>query len=111
MDRELRSEIVALVGGITEKVQREHWELYHEEWVTPKELCKRIGCFNAGWMKSYARTLPRTQPIVLDENNVEHYGSWIYPLHKIQRMVMEGKIKQLRMKSEDITIEKTNNEY
>ena len=83
MDRELRKEIVAEVKGITEKVQREHYELYHEEWVTASELRKKIGCFSAGWMKSYACTLPRTKPIVLDENNVEHHGSWIYPLHKI----------------------------
>lgn len=97
MDRELRRKILELIANILEKVLREYFEMYKEEWVTQKELGKRIGCFNAGWMKSYAKTLPRTQPIVLDENNVEHYGSWIYPLHKIQRMVMEGKIKELKV--------------
>ena len=101
MDRELRKQIVEEVKRITEMVQREHWECYHEEWVSAKVLGERIGCFQAGWLKVYGRTLPRTQAVVVDENMVEHRTGWIYPLHKIQRMVMDGEIKNLKVERED----------
>ena len=97
MDRELRKAIVAEVRKVMEDVQREHWEVAHEEWVSTKDLCRRIGCFNAGWMKMYGRSLPRNQAIVVDENMVEHRTGWVYPLHKIQRMLVDGRIKNLSM--------------
>ena len=95
MDRELRKAIAAEVREVTERVQREHWELYHEKWVTGKELGQFISCFGGGWLKAYGQTLPRTQAVVVDENMVEHRTGWIYPLHRIQRMLMSGEIKKM----------------
>lgn len=98
MDRELRKEIAAEVREVTERVQREQWETYNEKWVRGKELCKVIGCFGAGWLKAYGSSLPRTQAVVVDENNVEVTATgWVYPLHRIQRMMMNGEIKGLRV--------------
>lgn len=98
MDRELRKAIVAEVKEVTERVQREHWETYNEKWVRGKELGRVIACFSAGWLKTYGDSLPRTQVVVLDRNNVEITSSqWLYPLHKIQRMMMNGEIKGLKV--------------
>ena len=107
MDRELRKEIAAEVREVTERVQREHWETYNEKWVRGKELCKVIGCFGAGWLKAYGSSLPRTQAIVVDRNNVEVATGWVYPLHKIQRMMMNGEIKELRVSCDNIATDGT----
>jgi hypothetical protein len=33
-----------------------------------------------------------------DDESGHHTGSWLYPLHEIQEMVMDGRIKQLQVK-------------
>jgi hypothetical protein len=110
MDRELRREIAAEVREVTERVQREHWETYNEKWVRGKELGKVIACFGAGWLKAYGSSLPRTQAIVLDKNNVEVETGWVYPLHRIQRMMINGEIKGLKVVCDGIAGKGTGQE-
>lgn len=93
MDRQLRAEIVNTVN----KTIREMMEQYNEKWLTGDQLCEQFGCFTKGWLKNYGYTLPRTQGVVTDENGEQHRTSWIYPLHRINRMIMDGTIKELSM--------------
>ena len=51
--------------------------------------------------------LPRTQAIVVDRNNVEVATGWVYPLHKIQRMMMNGEIKELKVGCCDTATDRT----
>lgn len=93
MDRLLRAEIVAEV----KRSVAESMEVYDEVWLTADKLGERFGMFTKGWMKMYASTLPRTQAIVKDGDGEPHRSSWVYPAHKIARMVAEGGIKQLKL--------------
>ena len=97
IERELKKAILALIEKVMEKVLREYFEMCNEKWVKGKELGENIRTFSTGWLKLYGSSLPRTQPIVVDKNNVEHECDWVYPLHRIQRMMMNGEIKELRV--------------
>ena len=92
MDKVLRSEIVAEVKRSMAEVS----EMYKEEWLTGEKLGERFGMFNRGWLKAYGHLLPRTQAIVTTADNREHRSSWVYPAHKIARMISEGSIKNLK---------------
>lgn len=91
MDKVLRAEIVNTVN----QTIREMMEIYGEKWLTADQLIDNFGCFTKGWLKAYGYTLPRTQAIVTDENGEQHRTSWVYPMHKINRMILDGRIKSL----------------
>ena len=94
MDKLLRTEIVNEVKRSMAEVS----EMYNEIWLTGDKLGERFQLFNPGWMKAYAQTLPRTQAIVkvIKEDGTEtHRSSWVYPMHKIARMIADGSIKNL----------------
>ena len=91
MDRLLKNEIVRVV----EKATTDANEKYLERWVTGKELSKHIGVFTESWLKHNGCMLPRTYAMWVDDAG-EHRSSFMYPLHKILRMVETGEIKQLR---------------
>lgn len=91
MDKLLRAEIVNTVN----QTIREMMEIYGEKWLTADQLIDNFGCFTKGWLKAYGYTLPRTQAIVTDENGEQHRTSWVYPMHKINRMILDGRIKSL----------------
>ena len=97
IDKQTRDALTRVVQGTIEAKM----EVYDEVWVSGAELGKRIGCFTKGWMKKYAISLPRTQARVVDQNNIEHWTGWVYPLHKIQAMMMDGRIKELDVKNVD----------
>lgn len=102
MDKALRSEIVAVVTLTLSRELRhaltDKMELYGEKWVTGNELCEMIGCFSRSWLKSYGHTLPRAQIMVTeDATGDEHRTGWCYPLHKIQRLLSEGKLAKLKV--------------
>lgn len=94
MDRTLRAEIT----GEVRTVLMEVLEGTREQWVSGEELSKQISCFSKGWLKIYGHTLPRTRAVVTDSKGKEHASSWTYPLHKIQRMMMENDVKFLKTK-------------
>lgn len=91
MDRLLRAEIVAEVR----QAQMELAEMYREEWVTAEGLCDRMGMFSVAWLKRYGYLLPRERAEVVDGAEM-HASRWAYPLHKIQRLLTEGKLKELK---------------
>ena len=91
MDKLLRAEIVSEVKRSMSDV----FEMYNEQWLTGDKLCEVFQLFNPGWLKAYGHLLPRTQAIVRTADNREHRSSWVYPQHKIARMIAEGEIKNL----------------
>lgn len=93
MDIMLKKELVIEMRKVMQSV----FEAQKEQWVTGKQLANQIGCFNETWLKNYGQALPRTRAIVTDANGIEHVGSWIYPLHRIQRMIENNTIKNLKI--------------
>lgn len=95
MDRLLKNEIVRVL----QKAAKEANEVYHEQWLTDKELCKHVGVFTKSWLKHNGCLLPRRQMVWVDEKGVEHSTSWCYPLHQILRMFANGEITKIRKSS------------
>ena len=93
IDRALRAEIV----GACTKVMSEFWQVHNEECVSGEELGKRISIFTKSWLKEYGSTLPRTRAKVTSADGSEHLSAWTYPLHKIQSMLWNGEIKNLKL--------------
>lgn len=97
IDKNTRLEI----ADVVRRSIAEAYTIYNEVWVTGDELCKHIGCFKKDWLKNYGSALPRTQAIVDGE---EHKTSWVYPLHKIQAMMADGRIKNLKVKADFVQL-------
>lgn len=89
----LKKELVIEMRNVMMAVMQQN----HEQWVTGKQLAAQIGCFNETWLKNYGQSLPRTRAIVTDKQGIQHEGSWIYPLHRIQRMIENDNIKKLKI--------------
>lgn len=93
MDRALRAEICNDVS----KAIRLALEGANEVWLTGEELTKQFGMFTRSWIRTYGHTLPRTQAVVTTADGKQHTTGWAYPRNKIQRMIQENKIKDLRI--------------
>ena len=93
MDKMLRIEVVNELRAVMLDVL----EASKEQWVSADQLSAQISCFSKQWLKDYGRSLPRTRAIVTDAAGKEHIGAWTYPLHKIQRMLMNNEVKQLKL--------------
>lgn len=76
-------------------VIRQSVKKYSERWVTAETLGEHIETLNANWLKKHGHTLNRTRVCWEDEEG-KHEGSWLYPLHEIQEMILDGRIKQLK---------------
>lgn len=87
MDRTLRSEIVAEV--------RKAMTTYAEKWVTAEELCKYVGTLTPRFLKDHGQMFNRTRVEWADGQGTRHAQAWLYPLHQIQEMILNGKIKEL----------------
>jgi hypothetical protein len=92
MDRVLRAEIVAevrrAIGEMNEK--------YNEQWVSGKELCKQVQCITASFLDEYGQTLPRERGRVWKDGIAVRTTGWVYPLHRIKRMIARSELKELR---------------
>ena len=95
MDRQLKAEIVATV----KRSVAEAMEVYSERWITDKEMSQYISVMTQRWLRDHGDMLPRQQPTWKDKNGVEHSTSYLYPLHQIQAMIADGRIKELREKN------------
>ena len=91
MDTLLKAEIV----GTVNRAMREILEGMEEKWVSQKELSAQISFFTKGWIRYYGHLLPREMVQLRDENGVFKATGWGYPLHKIERMLMEGKFRDM----------------
>ena len=91
LDKETREAIAAAVRD----AQIETTEMYQERYVTGKELCRQIAMFSTNWLENFGWKLPRERIIVTDEDGETRVTRWGYPLHHIQRMIKEGKFRNM----------------
>ena len=91
MDKKLKEEIVATVM----KAQMEAAEMYNERYVTGADLCKQIAMFSPNWLENFGWKLPRERIEVTDDSGERRVTRWGYPLHHIQRMIKEGKFRNM----------------
>lgn len=91
MDAALKREIRDTVRSAIEDIK----EMYEERWVGGKELGQAITCFSPYWIKTYGHLLPRLAVEVEKEDGTKTRTGYVYPLHKILRMLAEGKLKLL----------------
>ena len=96
MDKKLKQEIIETVR----RALRES-ELVDEVWLTGEQLSTQFGFFTKAWLKSYGHTLPRTRAIVNCGDGTSHRSGWCYPRNTIQRMIMDGRIKELNYGQKD----------
>ena len=94
MDRMLRAEIVATVRQTLAEVL----EGADEVWLSPDEFCKTFGMFSPEWLRRHGELLPREKVrIVMEDGTVKESRSWAYPKHKINRLIREGKLREIRL--------------
>ena len=91
MDKMLRAEIVATVR----ETMREVLEGADEVYLTPEQLSERISFLPLEWIRRNGELLPR-ECAIITVNGKEMQTRWGYPLHRIQRMIAEGKLKGLK---------------
>ena len=93
MDRMLRAEIVATVRATMTEVL----EGADEVWLSPDDFCKQFGMFTSEWLRRNGELLPREKVrIVLADGTVKESRSWAYPKHKINRLIREGRLREIR---------------
>ena len=91
MDKQTKVEIKAVVR---EAIQ-EAMECYEERWLTDAEMGQYVSVMTKRWLRDHGHMLPRTQIEYTDAAG-RHSSSYLYPLHKIQAMIADGRIKELR---------------
>ena len=93
MDRQLRQDIAAEVAVAV----RETMAKMEERWLTGEELCKHFGMLSKEWLKEYGDTLPRQRVTVEHMDGTTHRTRWAYPMHEINRMILDGRVKHLKV--------------
>ncbi len=89
-DRMLNAEIVATVRTAIMEVM----EVAEEVWLSPEEFCKQFGMITPEWLRRNGELLPREKVgVVMEDGTVKETRHWGYPKHRINRMIMEGKLK------------------
>jgi hypothetical protein len=92
MDRIFEAKLLALIDRkLTERL-----EGADEVWLKPKQLLEQFGMLSQGWLDNYAELLPREPASIIWPDGVEESTRWAYPKHKINRMIKEGKLKNLK---------------
>ena len=92
MDRQLKAEIVATV----KRSVAEAMEVYQERWITDKEMSQYVSVMTQRWLREHGEMLPRTPIEWTDRHGKRHATSYLYPLHRIQAMIADGRIKNLK---------------
>lgn len=91
MDKQTKVEIKAVVRDAI----REAMECYQERWLTDREMSQYISVMTQRWLRDHGEMLPRTQ-VEWEDSKGTHATSYLYPLHHIQAMVADGRIKDLK---------------
>jgi hypothetical protein len=93
IDRQLRKDIAAEVAVAV----RETLAKMEERWLTADELCKHFGMISKEWLKEYGDTLPRERIIVEKLDGAKTRTRWGYPMHEINMMILDGRVKHLKV--------------
>ena len=87
MDKLLRTEIINEV--------KLAMRTYSERWLTAEQICEHVGTLTPRWLKDHGQMFNRTRLEWTDTNGNRHSQAWLYPLHEIQEMILNGRIKEL----------------
>ena len=93
IDRQLRKDIASEVAVAV----RETLAKMEERWLTADELCKHFGMISKEWLKEYGDTLPRERIIVEKLDGAKTRTRWGYPMHEINMMILDGRVKHLKV--------------
>lgn len=93
IDKAFRME---LVNEVRLSVMRA-METYDERWLTDDQLVEHIGIMTKRWLREHGDMLPRTRVNWTDGKGQQHTSSWMYPLHRIQAMIEDGRISRLKV--------------
>jgi len=88
MDAALKREITQVVNEAT----REAFLMYNEEWISAKELCQTFQMIPKSWLKLYRHLLPQSSVRYIDKNGKEKETNPAFPKHRINQMILEGKL-------------------
>ena len=72
-------------------------ETYDERWLTDDQLVEHIGIMTKRWLREHGDMLPRNRVNWTDGKGQQHTSSWMYPLHRIQAMIEDGRISRLKV--------------
>ena len=92
MDKQTKVEIKVVVRDAI----REAMECYEERWLTDREVSQYVSVMTQRWLREHGDMLPRTPIEWTDRQGKRHATSYLYPLHRIQAMIADGRIKQLK---------------
>ena len=92
MDKQTKVEIKVVVRDAI----REAMECYQERWLTDREMSQYVSVMTQRWLREHGEMLPRTPICWKDKKGIIHTSSYLYPLHRIQAMMADGRIKELR---------------
>ena len=93
IDKAFRMELVNEVRLSVMKAM----EAYDERWLTDEQLAEHIGIMTKRWLREHGDMLPRTRVNWTDGKGQQHTSSWMYPLHRIQAMIEDGRISRLKV--------------
>ena len=88
IDLQTRLELAQVVN----QAAREAYLLYNEEWISGKELCKQFQMIPKSWLKTHKHLLPQGTLRYRDKDGNEKVTNPAYPKHRINQMIMEGKL-------------------
>ena len=92
MDKQTKVEIKVTVSNAI----KEAMECYNERWLTDREMSQYVSVMTQRWLREHGEMLPRTPIEWTDRHGKRHATSYLYPLHRIQAMITDGRIKNLK---------------
>lgn len=97
LDKLILLELDKVVRKAIKEEIMEAMEGYKEEWVTDTGLSKVMPSFSKGWLRAHGDKLPRVRLKLADEatGRKTRGSKWMYPLHKINRLVTTGELNQV----------------
>ena len=84
-------------GGLLSEKQSYALEMYYCDDLSLAEIAEHIGIMTKRWLREHGDMLPRTRVTWTDGKGQQHTSSWMYPLHRIQAMIEDGRISRLKV--------------
>lgn len=97
LPREITNAILACIRGTLTRCMNELRDENEEVWLSKDEFLKQFGMFTEGWLKDFGESLPRSAAVIRDKDGGTHATRWAYPRNQIQKMIRDGRIKQLTL--------------
>ena len=91
IEKRLRDEILREVKAAMWSVATDT----NEVWISGKQLAQQFSMFGKDWQSEYGHLLPRTR-VVIDKDGDVSIGNWAYARNRIQQMIMNNEIKNLK---------------